>query len=489
MSRQLVLLDDRIRDQRVRRPQRPVEGGGREPVAERKDEKKAEDEGEREGERAERESRLAVALELVEVELEPREEHEKEQPELAQRLDDALAVNPVEDERPHQHPAQHDPDQPREPEALGDHGSGEQHDGSHEERPLGGHRRELDGQRHAVSLNAATDGLRAQKISGHHGARSAANIASARAAAPRRSSSTLPPRTRPENENAPRYALPSALTSSRSCAAGRRPLGAAARDAPAPGVPRAELVDHVEDDGAVRRVRARRQSRTDVDEPHPEPVADTLPHVPRSREEPPERVIDRQEARSRPRRTSRCRGGTARALLSAARRARPPRRPGARRSRAPPPTSACAGRSRTPRVGRHVSRTTNRFGPPSPPPPGGSNRIRSSHQVRVRASIPGVRRRTRSHTRGKSVERLVGIDDAERPYALERPRERRPRPSESTPPRTGRPSRSRSGRRSCPRTPTAAREARRARARRRAARASSPAARRDGDASGTCRRR
>ena len=106
-------------------------------------------------------------------------------------------MNPVEDERPHQHPAQHDPDQPREPEALGDHGSGEQHDGGHEERPFGGHRRELDGQRHAVSLNAATDGLRAQKISGHHGARSAANIASARAAAPRRSSSTLPPRTRP----------------------------------------------------------------------------------------------------------------------------------------------------------------------------------------------------------------------------------------------------------------------------------------------------
>ena len=152
MSRQLALLDDRIRDQRVRRPQRPVEGRGREPVPERKDEEKAEDEGEREGERAERESRLAVALELVEVELEPREEHEKEQPELAQRLDDALAMDPVEDERPHQHPAQHDPDQPREPEALGDHGPGEQHNGSHEERPLGGHGRELDGQRHAVSL-------------------------------------------------------------------------------------------------------------------------------------------------------------------------------------------------------------------------------------------------------------------------------------------------------------------------------------------------
>ncbi len=194
MSRQLVLLDDRIRDQGVRRPQRPVEGCGREPVPERKDEEQAEDEGQREGECAEGESRFAVALELVEVELEPREKHEKEQPELAQRLDDALAMNPVEDERPHQHPAQHDPDEAREPEALGDHGSGEQHDGSHEERPFGGHRRELDGQRHTVSLNAATDGLRAQKISGHHGARSAANIASARAAAPRRSSSIRPPR-------------------------------------------------------------------------------------------------------------------------------------------------------------------------------------------------------------------------------------------------------------------------------------------------------
>src|SRR6186713_1935195 len=46
------------------------------------------------------------------------------------------------------------------------------------------------------------------------------------------------------------------------------------------------------------------------------------------------------------------------------------------------------------------SRTTNRLGPPSLPPPGGSNRMRSSHQVRVRPSMPGMPRRTRFHTRG-----------------------------------------------------------------------------------------
>ena len=57
----------------------------------------------------------AVALELVEVELHPREEHEEQQSELAERLDDALALDPVEDERPDQRPAEHDPDEAREP--------------------------------------------------------------------------------------------------------------------------------------------------------------------------------------------------------------------------------------------------------------------------------------------------------------------------------------------------------------------------------------
>ncbi len=40
-----------------------------------------------------------LACELVEVELEPREEHEEEDPEVAERLDDALALDPVEDDR------------------------------------------------------------------------------------------------------------------------------------------------------------------------------------------------------------------------------------------------------------------------------------------------------------------------------------------------------------------------------------------------------
>ena len=79
-AREPVLLDDRVRDERVRRPQRPVQGRGREAVAERKDEQEPEDERQRERQRAECQRRPAVALELVEVELETGDEHEKQQP-------------------------------------------------------------------------------------------------------------------------------------------------------------------------------------------------------------------------------------------------------------------------------------------------------------------------------------------------------------------------------------------------------------------------
>jgi hypothetical protein len=160
MSRQPVLLDDRIRDQRVRRPERSVERGRREAVAEREHEQEAENEGQCEGERAERQRRLLIALELVEIELEPCDEHEEEQAERTEGLDDPLTVNPVEHERPDQHPSEHDPDQSRKPEALGDDRPCEQNDRRNEERPLGRLGRELDGQRHAESLTSATDDAR-----------------------------------------------------------------------------------------------------------------------------------------------------------------------------------------------------------------------------------------------------------------------------------------------------------------------------------------
>ena len=53
----------------------------------------------RERERAERQRPPPVGRELVEVELEPGEEHEEEDSEVAERLDDALPLDPVEDDR------------------------------------------------------------------------------------------------------------------------------------------------------------------------------------------------------------------------------------------------------------------------------------------------------------------------------------------------------------------------------------------------------
>ena len=64
------------------------------------------------------------------------------------------------------------------------------------------------------------------------------------------------------------------------------------------------------------------------------------------------------------------------------------------------------------------SSTTKRFGPPSPPP-GGSKRMRSSHQLRVRPSMPGTPRRTRFHTRGKSSSASSASTKRSEPTRLE----------------------------------------------------------------------
>src|SRR4029453_18091610 len=77
----------------------------------------------------------------------------------------------------------------------------------------------------------------------------------------------------------------------------RRPPRAAVREPPGARVPGAEVVRHVEHDGAVVRVRPGGERRADVDQPHPEPVADAEPHAPWGGQEPPERMIRREQAR------------------------------------------------------------------------------------------------------------------------------------------------------------------------------------------------
>ena len=141
----------------MRRPQRPVQQRCREPVAERKDEQEPEDERQGERQRAERKGGPAVALELVEVELEPGEEHEVQQPQLAERLDDALALDPVEDEWSDERSAEHDPDEPGQAESLRDDGPEEQHESRDEERPFGGLGRKLDRDDHSGSVTTTAD--------------------------------------------------------------------------------------------------------------------------------------------------------------------------------------------------------------------------------------------------------------------------------------------------------------------------------------------
>ena len=141
-------MDDRVRDERVRGPERSEEQRRRGAVAVAGGDGDAEDERQRERERAEGERTTAVRLELVEVELEPGEEHEHEDPEVAEGLDDAVALDPAEDERPDEQAAEDHSDDPRQADPL-DEQRPEQDDGRRdEERPLGGRRRELEREWH-----------------------------------------------------------------------------------------------------------------------------------------------------------------------------------------------------------------------------------------------------------------------------------------------------------------------------------------------------
>jgi hypothetical protein len=105
------------------------------------------------------ESRAAIRLELVEVELKARQEHEDEDPEVAQRLDSALALDPAERERPDDQAAEDDPDDARQPDPLDEQGADEDDERRDEERPFGRPGRELDGKRHAASVPSASDEL------------------------------------------------------------------------------------------------------------------------------------------------------------------------------------------------------------------------------------------------------------------------------------------------------------------------------------------
>ena len=262
-----------------------------------------------------------------------------------------------------------------------------------------------------------------------------------------------------------------------AAAADGRPLRAAAREPPACR----------RSTGRTRRRRrtrpcrrrrsvARGQRRADVDEPHPEPVADARPHAPRRREEPPERMVDRQQARRDPRRPV----DVEEVAPDLG------RRPAVERDRLddlelgvrdlPPSTSACAGRSRSPPAARRARGRRSASGlRPRRRRPAARRGCGAPTSCASAPSIPGVLRRTAFQTRGKSSSASSASTSRTRSLALERPRERRVLPSGSRSPRTATPSRSRSARRSCPRRPTAGRAARRARGRRRAARASSTA--------------
>src|SRR4051812_4404120 len=63
-------------------------------------------------------------------------------------------------------------------------------------------------------------------------------------------------------------------------------------------VPRAELVVHVEDDGPLRAVLPRGQRSPDVDEADPEPVTHAVAQTTRSREQQEQRVVGRQQERA-----------------------------------------------------------------------------------------------------------------------------------------------------------------------------------------------
>src|SRR5262245_61628760 len=76
-----------------------------------------------------------------------------------------------------------------------------------------------------------------------------------------------------------------------------RALGRSAGETPPPFVPRTERVAHVEHKLAVLRIGTARQRGTDVDEPHPQAVAEPVAHPPRLREDEEERMVGRHEPR------------------------------------------------------------------------------------------------------------------------------------------------------------------------------------------------
>ncbi len=252
---------------------------------------------------------------------------------------------------------------------------------------------------------------RAQKISGHHGARSAAKSAVARAAAP----STQLLDAAATHELVPRHAAEIGRAELADVAAEVRlavaALDAVGADAPAALVPRALLVRDLDHHRLEVGVRAGAERLPDVHEPHPQPVADTRAEVARLGEEERELVVDGEQPRTHelhpvdveqvaPDRRRRARGRAERldhvhvavgeAVLPvrvdpvdrvAVGAGRPARRRGARARRRP-------------RAGR-----ASRGAPASP--------TRSA----CGRTCPASAQPTRSYTSGKRRERLVEADD------------------------------------------------------------------------------
>jgi hypothetical protein len=158
VTEQAELLDDRVCDERVRRPQRAEEQRRRRAVAKTRRDRDAERERNGERERAERQSPPAVGRENVEVVVEARADQEEEDSEVAERLDDTLPLDPVENTGANQQATEDDSDDARKAHALEDERPDQYHRERDEEDPLGGVGRELDTEQHGGSVQRPPDG-------------------------------------------------------------------------------------------------------------------------------------------------------------------------------------------------------------------------------------------------------------------------------------------------------------------------------------------
>ena len=133
-----------------------------------------------------------------------------------------------------------------------------------------------------------------------------------------------------------------------------RGAGGPALDEPAPAVRRTELVDQLDHQGVVGAVGAGAERRGDVDDPHPQVVAQLPDAQPASvGEAPPQRVVDRPVSRHAPSPPGRCRRGSSTSRLRRRRR-RPATRSPATCGQGTPSGQCSIQRVPRERVGRPV---------------------------------------------------------------------------------------------------------------------------------------